>query len=87
MGVRKMLQTCLGGSQRNNTMIWRYMSTKRLRAPGIVEYRDFLDWLKVCQDQDFLYKIILVSTESWSRVLAVKKLGLSRVSISSSINT
>ncbi len=85
MGVRKMLQTCLEGSQRNNTIIWRYMSTKRLRAPGIVEYRDFLDWLKACWDQDFLYKIILVSTESWSRVfLTVKKLGLSRVSISSS---
>jgi hypothetical protein len=33
MGVRKVLESCLGGTKRSNIMIWGYASTKRLRTP------------------------------------------------------
>jgi hypothetical protein len=36
-GVRKVLQSCLGGTPRSNIMIWGYSSSKRLRTPALKE--------------------------------------------------
>jgi hypothetical protein len=50
-GVRKVLQSCLGVTQKNNIMIWGYVSTKSLRTPG-------LDIPSEKQSADTVYSIV-----------------------------
>ncbi len=81
MGVRKKLQSCLGGTPKSNFTILGYAGMKRLRMPGIEKNGNLSSWFQACLswtslDTDGMSRrISSLGAIRWSRVAKSRGLG------------